>query len=978
MKPFLYQVASLFYSKYGAEVSRLAFVFPNRRTGLFFQKYLSEVSEKPLFSPTILTINDLFVQLSGKQTADRISMLFKLYDIYLSHSGSSETFDEFLYWGEMLLNDFDDIDKYMADARMLFTNVTDLREIENDFSFLSPEQIAAIRTFWSSFYPKGDTPNQEQFLAVWQILYALYTDLREALAAEGKGYEGMIFREVVEQMERNECCDLPYTKVVFVGLNALSVAEERFLSELQKREIADFYWDYASPKVTDPDNKASYFVERNLRRFPSQLIVESGELKVENENGNSDAKQLSTFNSQLSTPKIEVIGIPSGIGQAKQVCSILNELCKEDEMSAEEALRTAVILPDEHLLIPVLNAIPKQIRRINVTMGYPLAGTPVASLMEYILALQKNIRYVDRRPVFYFRDVLPILNHRYISTTSPEVVSNLVKDISENNKIHISYDDLNQTPLLSILFTPVTEVEMFSDYLINVLQELNRVMTLQTGEEEEDATQRTNDLEQEFIFHYFTTVNRMKEVMQEANVRMKIDTYFRLLKRVTDTITIPFHGEPLSGLQIMGVLETRALDFDRLIILSMNEGIFPLRKAANSFIPYNLRRGFGLPTYEHQDSVWAYHFYRLIYRASHVSLLYDTRSNGLQTGEVSRFVHQLHYHYEEPIQNKLVVYNVSSSKTPALQVAKTEEVMNRLAAFRSGGTRAISASAVNTYLDCPLKFYFSVVEGIREEEEVSETIESNVFGSILHKVMEELYQPFCGKMVTADLLKAIRKDTPMLTGAVARAFAEIFFKTDIVRPLTGQNFLIGEMIRKYVEKVLERDGKLTPFRYIESEKKIKRLFPLTDKSEIQLKGFIDRVDEVRDAVRIIDYKSGSGTTQFTSVEALFDKEDTDRAKAVMQVFMYAWMYGSVQLPTVIQPGIYYMRTLFSPSFDPGIYRRTDRFKTEQVLDFANYHADFENGLRNCLDEIFGRETPFVQTPNGKACVYCPFKDICGK
>ena len=602
MKPFLYQVASLFYSEYGAEVSRLAFVFPNRRTGLFFQKYLSEVSEKPLFSPTILTINDLFVQLSGKQAADRISMLFKLYDIYLRHSGSSETFDEFLYWGEMLLNDFDDIDKYMADARMLFTNVTDLREIENDFSFLSPEQIAAIRTFWSSFYPKGDTPNQEQFLAVWQILYALYTDLREALATEGKGYEGMIFREVVEQMEKDECCDLPYTKVVFVGLNALSVAEERFLSGLQKRGIADFYWDYASPKVTDPDNKASYFVERNLRQFPSQLI-ENGQLTIDNED---DDKK-----------KIEVIGIPSGIGQAKQVCSILNELCKEDEMSAEEALRTAVILPDEHLLIPVLNAIPEQIKRINVTMGYPLAGTPVASLMEYILALQKNIRYVDRRPVFYFRDVLPILNHRYISTTSPEMVSNLVKDISENNKIYISYDDLNKTPLLSILFTPVTAVETFSDYLINVLQELNKAVEggkLKVESVNSDTEPLStfnsqlstiNDIEQEFIFHYFATVNRMKEVMREANVEMKIDTYFRLLKRVTDTITIPFQGEPLSGLQIMGVLETRALDFDRLIILSMNEGIFPLRKAANSFIPYNLRRGFGLPTYEHQDSVWA-------------------------------------------------------------------------------------------------------------------------------------------------------------------------------------------------------------------------------------------------------------------------------------------------------------------------------------------------------------------------------------
>ncbi len=953
MTPFLQQIASLFYQQYGAEVSRLAFVFPNRRTGLFFQKYLSEVADKPLFSPTILTINDLFVQLSGKQTADRINMLFMLYDIYVRHSGSTETFDEFLYWGEMLLNDFDDVDKYMADARMLFTNVTDLREIENDFSFLDAEQIAAIRTFWSSFYPKGDSPNQEEFLAVWKILYTLYNDLRDALAAEGRGYEGMIFREVVEQMEQNNCCDLPYTKVVFVGLNALSVAEERFLIQLQKRGIADFYWDYASDKVTDPNNKASYFVERNLKNFPSQYPLPAEE-KVDTE--------------------IEVIGIPSGIGQAKQVYTLLNELCKEDEMSPEEALRTAIILPDEHLLIPVLNAIPEQIRRINVTMGYPLAGTPVASLMEYILALQKNVRYVDRQPVFYFRDVLPILNHRYISSTCPEIVNALVKDIAENNRIYISAADLGKTDLLSVLFLPVTDVNTFSDYLINVLQELNKVMhALSSGEEEEDATQRTNDLEQEFIFHYFTTVNRMKEIMQDAGIEMKIDTYFRLLKRVTDTITIPFRGEPLSGLQIMG------LDFDRLIILSMNEGIFPLRKAANSFIPYNLRRGFGLPTYEHQDSVWAYHFYRLIYRANHVSLLYDTRSNGLQTGEVSRFVHQLHYHYEVPLQNKLVVYNVSSAKTPALQVKKTDEVMQRLNAFHKGGNRAISASAVNTYLDCPLKFYFSVVEGIQEEEEVSETIESNVFGSILHKVMEELYMPLCGKIVTADLLKAIKKDTPVLTGAIARAFAEIFFMSDVVRPLTGQNFLIGEMIRKYVEKILERDSKLTPFRYIESERKINRLFTLGDnRTEIQLKGFIDRIDEVRDAVRIIDYKSGSGTSVFTSVESLFDKEDKDRAKAVMQVFMYSWMLGAAPAGKTIQPGIYYMRTLFSDSFDASVSRRIERTKTEPVTDFSAYSEAFEGELRRCLDEIFGRETPFTQTTTEKACAWCPFKDICGK
>ena len=959
MKPFLYQVASLFYEKWEAEVSRLAFVFPNRRTGLFFQKYLSEVADTPLFSPTILTINDLFIQLSGKQSADRISMLFILYDIYIRQSGSTETFDEFLYWGEMLLNDFDDIDKYMANARMLFSNVTDLREIENDFDFLSDEQIAAIRSFWSSFYPRGDTPNQQQFLAVWQVLYDLYEEFRATLAAEGKGYEGMIFREVVESMERGESPDLPYEQIVFVGLNALSVSEERFLAQLQKRKIADFYWDYVSDKVTDPDNKASYFVSRNLKSFPSSMKLPPEE-KVKTE--------------------IEVIGIPSGIGQAKHVYTLLSDWCKEAEMSSEEALRTAVILPDEHLLIPVLNAIPEQIRRINVTMGYPLAGTPVASLIEYILALQKNVRYIDRNPLFYFRDVLPVLNHRYILSTSPEIISSLVKEITENNKIYISHTELEKTPLLEILFTPVTGVEAFSDYLIKVLEELNKVMSALSDEEEEDAPQRTNDLEQEFIFHYFTTVNRMKEVMKDARIEMKIDTFFRLLKRVTDTITIPFHGEPLSGLQIMGVLETRALDFDRLIILSMNEGIFPQRKAANSFIPYNLRRGFGLPTYEHQDSVWAYHFYRLIERASHVSLLYDTRSNGLQTGEVSRFVHQLHYHYEVPMRDKLVVYNVSSSKTPPLAVPKREDIMRRLDAYRKGGSKAISASAINTYLDCPLKFYFSVVEGIREEEEVSETIESDVFGSILHKVMEELYKPFQGKMVTVDLLKAIRKDTALLTGAIARAFASEFFKTEVVRSLTGQNYLIGEMIRKYVEKILERDGKLTPFVYIESERKINGLISLSDHSEIRLKGFIDRVDEVRDAIRIIDYKSGSGTTTFSSIESLFNKEEKDRAKAVMQVFMYCWMYAhfTENKGKTIQPGIYYVRSLFSDPFDPSVYHRIERGKSEKVEDFSGYAQAFEEGLRGCLDEIFNPEIPFTQTPTGKACSYCPFKGICGK
>lgn len=964
MKPFLYQVATLFYQQYGAEIHRLAFVFPNRRAGLFFQKYLSEISEKPLFSPSILTINDLFMQLSGKHPADKIQMLFRLYELYKQRSGSSESFDEFIYWGEMLLNDFDDIDKYMVDARMLFRNVSDLKSLDDDFNYLSPEQVQAIRSFWSSFYPKGDSPNQQHFLELWEILYDLYAGLRTSLAKDGCGYDGMIFREVVEQLEKEPMSDFPFDQVVFVGLNALSVSEERLLLALQKKGVADFYWDYVGPWVTDPDNKASFFLERNLRLFPSRMQLPA---------------------TEPVQAEIRVMGVPSAIGQAKQVYPILQALADEQQLTDESALRTAIVLPDEHLLVPVLNAIPEAIQHINVTMGYPLAGTPVAALMEYILTLQKNIRYIDRVPVFYFRDVLPILNHQYVMAAAPEEVSQLVKDMTAGNRIYVHAADLNRHELLSILFTPVQNTEELSDYLIHVLEALNACLrnNRPNPDDEEmisNSTQTTADIEQEFIFHYFATVNRMKEVMREAKIEMRLDTYFRLLKRMTDLITIPFEGEPLSGLQVMGVLETRALDFDQLIILSMNEGIFPLKKAANSFIPYNLRRGFGLPTYEHQDSVWAYHFYRLIRRAKQVTLLYDTRTTGLQTGEVSRFVHQLRYHYQYPLIDELVVYDVASSAVPPISVQKTAEVEKLLSDFLSGGPRALSASAINTYLDCPLKFYFSVLEQIQEEDEITETVERDVFGSILHKVMEDLYAPFKGKLVTADLLKLLRKDQPLLTGTIARAFAELFFKSPVVRPLEGENFLTGEMIRKYAEKILEQDARFTPFHYIESEKKVRATITLSDKRVVQLKGFIDRVDSLDRVLRIVDYKTGSGKLEFESVDGLFDKEAKDRPKAVMQVFLYAWMFQQLSEYTgmPIQPAIYYLRTLFQRSFNPVVEQKKGRGKADKVNSFQDFVADFEGKLRQCLDEIFNLDIPFTQTETGKACAYCSFRGLCGK
>ncbi len=960
MKPFLYQIAALFYKEYGADIHRLSFVFPNRRAGLFFQKYLSDISEQPLFSPSILTINDLFMQLSGKHTADRIQLLFRLYDIYVEKSGSTESFDEFLYWGEMLLNDFDDIDKYMVDARMLFRNVTDLKSLDDDFDYLTPEQVQAIRSFWSSFYPKSDTPNQQHFLELWEILYDLYSKLRDVLAEDSCGYEGMIFREVVEQLEKDPSRELPFSRIIFVGLNALSVSEERLLLALQKKGVADFYWDYVSPFVRDKDNKASFFVERNLRLFPSELKVPQEE---------------------AADTEIKVVGVPSSIGQAKHIYNLLNKYVEDKTLTKETALRTAIVLPEEHLLVPILNSIPESVPSINVTMGYPLAGTPVASLMEYILTMQKNLRYVDGVPVYYYRDVLPILNHQYIAAVAPDLISKMVSEFTKNNRIYLHEEELSRNELLSVLFTPVNNASDLSDYLIHVLEVLNGLQPEDEDEDEEEKGQTLSDVEQEFIFHYFATVNRMKEVMKDARIEMRLDTYFRLLKRMTDMISIPFEGEPLSGLQVMGVLETRALDFDRLIILSMNEGIFPLKKAANSFIPYNLRRGFGLPTYEHQDSVWAYHFYRMIYRAKEVTLLYDTRTNDFQTGEVSRFVHQLRYHYQVPLVDQLAIYDVASSTSSAITVEKLSDVVRKLDEFRPGGERALSASAINTYLDCPLKFYYSVVERIQEEDEITETVGSDVFGSILHKVMEELYKPFCGKLVTADLLKFLKKDKALLNGTIARAFAEIFFKSETIHSLEGENFLIGEMIRKYVEKILDYDIRCTPFHYIQSERRIDSSITLTDGSAVQLKGYIDRVDALDKVLRIIDYKTGTGILDFNSIESLFDKDLEKRPKAVMQVFLYAWMYSHVPeyngLP--IQPSVFYLRSLFKESkFEIAVQHQIGRGKKEIVDSYQDYAEDFENGFRNCLDEIFDESVPFVQTEKDKVCSYCSFKGLCGR
>ena len=939
MTPFLKHIARVYYENHKTDISSYTFVFPNRRSGLFFRKYLGEMIEQPLFSPQILTINELFLSQSALRPADKLELLFRVYHIYRAESNSDETFDVFAFWGEMLLGDFDDVDKYLVDARQLFTNVRELKEIDDLFDYLSAEQIEAIRSFWSNFTPAAESKHRQDFLATWQLLYPVYEQLRAELRQNGVGYEGMIFRDIIDKIKQGEEVFSTYEKIVFVGFNALTPCEKEVFKYLKRTGKADFYWDYASPQTRETANPASLFFHENVSAFPSKYDISEDAI-----NNEEPVIAGSTHNP----PTITLTGIPSAVGQAKEVYNILKEL----DLDEQSAFRTAVVLPEEKFLLPLLHSLPETIENVNVTMGYPLSFTPLAGLIDNIFELQRNARRADA--LFYYKNVLAILNHPYLKQDS----LGLIQNITAQKRFYIAEGELQETGLLRSIFSIQTSPDEIAHYLLQLLEELHL-----PGSDE-----GRNHLEREFIYHYYIAVKRIADLLGQWKIDMAEDTFFRLLRKLAAGISIPFSGEPLSGLQVMGVLETRAIDFDTLIITSMNEGIFPKKQSAPSFVPYTLRKGFGMPTTEHQDSIFAYHFYRLIHRAKKIFFLYDTRTEGLQSGEVSRFVHQLRYLYQLPIKEKLITYDIFTAGQPPLTIAKTPETMQLLALFcaQNEQKRTLSASAINTYLDCPLKFYFTYVEKLKETNEMSENVEANDFGTIFHAVMQYIYdeQSAHHRTFTAEVLQEIAKNDFYLEKQITRAFAEEYFHIPVEKVrLKGQYSIIVSILKKYVAQMLRVDARHAPFAYLASEFRLDTTLPVGEKS-INLRGYIDRIDEKNGNTRIIDYKTGGNVkTKFTGIAQLFEREKHGRPKEILQLFMYALLYQAQN----VSPVIIHLRSLFD-----------DDFYTKATItnDFEPFRDEFRQAFTACLEEVFDKETPFCQTNEVRFCEYCAFREIC--
>lgn len=966
MTPFLFKIAQLFHTRYDRELYRHTFIFPNRRAGIFFQKYLAEIAQKPIFSPKVITIHDFFEEHSIYKQADKTELLVLLYNQFTKLNKSGETFDDFLYWGEMLLNDFSDIDKHLADATQLFLNISNLRSMEEQATYLTEEQVSAIRQFWENFIPYENNNTKSEFLETWQILSELYTAFREKLHEAGYAYEGMLFRDVAERIAADDIDKSKLTNLVFVGLNALTPAETKVLRKLKSYGAADFYWDYESPLIKDKKNRASFWIEENLKQFPMQF-----ELKDDDP-------------AQPEKTTVQLIGIPSGAGQAKVVNQLLEKLLSEKKISEPDAgLNTAVVLPDENLLLPVLYSIPQEIEKINVTMGYSLQNASVASLMTAVASLQNSLKETGAERGIYYKFVLAILNHPLIVSVDKVQAEKLKTYIINHNRIVLTEEELHVNPFFELLFTIVQDRNKIATYLRSILAV---VYTHLDGAQEHDGTEPTTeeaeaishrtravDLEKEFIVHYYKTVTRLEESLTNIS-DLQVSTYFRLLKQLAQRITVNFTGEPLSGLQIMGTLETRVLDFENLIILSMNEGVFPLKSPTHSFIPYSLRKAFDLPTYEHQDSTYAYHFYRMISRAKRVFMLYDTRSEEMQTGEVSRYFYQLRFLYNDhfTISEKTVGYDVSSQQPYPIVVTKSDEIMRKLEQFKAGGTRALSASLINNYINCPLQFYFTAIEGLAEEEEVRETVESDIFGTIYHEVMQNLYDRYKNETVLPDTLNAMIKNETMLIHLLESAFATHYFKQkDKKRKLTGQHHLIAEVLRELIKQTLRVDRKITPFVYLDSEHRFNAPYRVNRQLSVNAKGSIDRIDQTREHTRIIDYKSGTGELKFSSMEQLFDGSKERRPYQILQVLFYALFYKETH--TKISPAIYYLRKIYEDNFESAL-----TYDKQLVTDVSALLPEFTQHLNQVLKSIFDPETPFAQTTNEKNCQWCAFKDLCGR
>ena len=970
MTPFLKQVADHYYNE--GKIEEKCFVFPNRRSMVWFRKHLcTAVKDVPLLAPQMLTINDFFSRVSGVPASDRVRLLLELYDSYKALNPKAESLDEFIFWGDVILADFNDVDKYLVDPKQLFANVADFKALQDTFEYLTDTQREAIKGFLSHFNDQSgkltvdlgtDDPDVKgRFLQIWNILYPLYVNYNKSLADKGMAYEGMVYRSLAERLKNRSVEDVfqeifhEGTTFVFVGLNALNECEKTLLRKLRDAGRAEFCWDWSGDMIKDPQNRSSFFMADNVLEFP----------------------QAARWDPEgVECPEINVISLASSAGQAKRLPDILRQRTGAPE-------ECAVVLPDEGLLKSVLNSIPEEIHDINVTMGLPMNGSLFYTMMADISAIQMHAVKRKDTWLFYHKQVWDLFSSEIFRKAADEKTMEIVAKVKENARYYIPKEELAGTLLMDVIFRPVimdpkmastAQIASFAQYQKDVIEVIAPAI----------ADDTSLALELEYAKEYYKCINVLFEIRPEVLPM----TYLRLLGQLLSSVSVPFRGEPLKGLQIMGPLETRALDFKDLVIMSANEGVFPRRSVSSSFIPPELRKGFGMPTYEYQDAVWAYYFYRMISRAEKVWMLVDSRTEGLKSGEESRYIKQLEYHFGVPLKRSVVKFG--SMKTASLpDIVKTEEDVARIK------DTVLSATTLQNYLACPAKFYYGTVKGLEAEEEVAESLDYGMFGTVYHDTMRALYtseeamdpefvfndmEPRGG--LKGEALKDVSQSyiegwLSRKEDIKAKVKALIMMQLNTIE-VSGRNLVVADVIVRYIIKTLQRDLELLKKEGRDSFEILGREIRVAGEFCGQrFKGFIDRLDSFKEGqARVVDYKTGK---VLEDDENIHDGNAEEIAEKIFNPDMKNWPKIALQFY------IYDMLVQSRPEVRGReicncVYSTAHLFKEPPVTVPMNrkFYEAVSAKLEAMLAQMYDTSVPFRRTDDEKTCSYCDFRMICGR
>lgn len=957
METFLKQVAHDLYNKTEGNFTKVAIVFPNKRASLFFNEYLAQESDRPIWSPTYVSISELFRQSSDLSIADPIKLVCDLYKVFQKATGSKETLDDFYFWGEMLIADFDDADKNMADTHALFSNLKDLNKLMDNYDFLEEGQKEALSQFFHNFSINQVTELKQRFISMWNVLGDIYTEYKALLESQSIAYEGMLYRQVIEQLDVEA---LPYNKYIFVGFNVLNKVEHTLFKKLNEAGKAMFYWDYDTFYLNKTPHEAGEFIRRNLRDFPSELPA--------------------SFFDNLNQPKeVTFIESPTENGQVRY----LPQWIRENLTSQEK--ETAVVLCNEALLQPVLHALPDNVKHINITMGFPLSQTSAYSFVNALMELHTS-GYNPNNGRYLFAEVISVLKHPYTRQLSPEA-EKLEQTLTRDNRFYPLPSELKQDNVLELLFTPRRNNLDLCSMLSEALKEV-AVIYQQQAASHSDAF---DQLYRESLFKTYTLVNRFHTLIESKELNVQAGTFQRLLTRVMSSSSIPFHGEPAIGMQVMGVLETRNLDFRHLIMLSVNEGQLPKAGGDSSFIPYNLRKAFGMTTIDHKIAVYAYYFYRLMQRTEKVTLVYNTATDGINRGELSRFMLQFLIEWGYPVLRKQLEAAQSPQDSTPIIIEKTPDVMERMKSvfdIRNNPKALISPSALNCYLDCPLKFYYKYVALLSAPDEVTADIDSAKFGSIFHYAAEHIYKALTahGKLISKENLETLLKDEVRLQTYVDNGFKELFFNLpqNEQPEYNGIQLINSAVIVKYIQQLLRNDLRYAPFTFVGSEQRIfENIEICTSTGDIQSRigGIIDRIDSKGESLRIVDYKTGGDADTPANVQSLFIP-DKKRSNYVFQTFLYASIVckklREKNDSRLVAPALLYIHRAASENYSPVIQMGEPRKPKEPVENFAQYEGDFRENLKTLLEDMFNPDISFTQTEIEDKCAYCDFRALCKK